>query len=34
VYGKENPPGLGHVARDITGFLVPNEFAVMRSRRD
>nr|CRY93649.1 hypothetical protein [uncultured prokaryote] len=34
VYGKANPGSSGHVIRDITGALVPNEFAVLRSRRD
>lgn len=35
IYGRENAGGAGsHVIRDLTGFLVPNEFAVLRSRRD
>lgn len=34
VYGRTAIGSSTHVARDITGFSVPNEFAIMRSRRD
>lgn len=34
VYGRTAVGASTHVLRDLTGFSVPNEFAVMRSRRD